>query len=181
MGSMVALLSGTLPFSAVTLCGQAAVTAPAGQALSFAPPAGWVKDADAAKKLSLYAAYVPNGTKVETADSAITISFDKKDPNTPGLDNLKNYFADDMRQTLAQAPGAQFERWQPSKLDATRVHYMSIEIYGKQRNQPAPQHLVIIDAGDGFYSVVVTARTRDSLKATVFDDFFNSLTLSPRP
>jgi hypothetical protein len=146
--------------------------------LRFAPPKGWIRDPAAEKKLGLYRGYIPAGSTFENAESAITVSFDKKDEKTAGLDTLKNYFADDMRQTLQQVPDAQFARWQPSKLDPAVVPYMSIEIYGKERNQPAPQHLVIVDAGDGFYSVTVTAQTREMLKADKFDTFFNSLAVS---
>ncbi len=149
--------------------------------LSFTVPVGWRKDEKAAKKMGLYMVLVPAGTPVETASAVITISFDKKDPKTDGLNDLKSYFAYDMRQTLAQAPAAKFARWQPSKLDPDKVPFMSIEIYGEQRNQPAPQHLLIVDSGDGFFSVALTVRAREDFQLPMYDQFFNGLGLTPRP
>jgi hypothetical protein len=148
--------------------------------LTFTVPVGWVRDERSAKKNGLFAALVPAGTSMDNADAVITISFDKKDPNTEGLENLKSYFAYDMRQTIAQAPGAKFARWQPSRLEPAKINFMSIEIYGSVRNQPAPQHLIIVDSGDGFYSIAVTVRTRDDLKLGIYDEFFNGLALTPR-
>jgi hypothetical protein len=130
-----------------------------------------VKDEKAAKKLGIEAVIVPAGQSMESADAAITISFDKKDATTECRENLKSYFAYDMRQTLAQAPGAKFARWQPSKLDPAKLSYMSIEIYGAERNRPAPQPLVIVDTGDGFFSVTITTRTREDLQLPVYDQF----------
>jgi hypothetical protein len=158
---------------------QQAQTVP--NTLGYSIPDGWVMDEEYAKRNNLVAAFVPKGTTVAGGgDRVITISYDKKDPNAEGLENLKSYFAYDMRQTLAQAPNAKFARWQPSKLDPANIQYMSIEIYGAKRNQPAPQHLLIVDSGDGFYSITVTVLAREDLQSDIYDEFFNGLSLTPR-
>ena len=100
-------VQGYTPSFSVIVAGHAQSTH---SELNFTVPIGWVKDEKAAKKLGIEAVIVPAGQSMESADAAITISFDKKDATTEGRENLKSYFAYDMRQTLAQAPGAKFAR-----------------------------------------------------------------------
>jgi hypothetical protein len=40
---------------------------------------------------------------------------------------------------------------------------MSLEIFGKKKDQPSPQHILMINAGDGYFSITLTA---EDLKAT---------------
>ena len=138
---------------------------------------GWTDDSNAAKRFGLYRVLVPSGTKMESTDNIITIAFQKKDSSKPGLDTLENFFRVDVQDTLAQFPDTQFARWQPSKLDPAKLNFMSLEIYGKKKNKPSPQHFIIVEAPDGFFSVSLTAANRDDLKLPLYDDFFNSLTL----
>jgi hypothetical protein len=147
--------------------------------LSFGMPQGWVKDEKAAKKLGLHSALVPSGMTLENADRVITIAFQKKDANKPGLENLKTFVKVDLQDTLAQFPDAQFVKWQPSKLDPDKLDYWSIELYGKQKNKPSPQRLVVLDAGDGYFSISLTAGTRNDLQLAMYDEFFNSLRIGP--
>jgi hypothetical protein len=72
--------------------------------LSFVIPQGWVKDEKAAKKLGLYDVLVPSGMTLENADKVITIAFQKKDPNKPELENLKNFVRADRQNTLFPVP-----------------------------------------------------------------------------
>lgn len=144
--------------------------------LSFAMPQGWQEDKNAATKLGLYRVLVPVRSQLKNSDKAITIAFQKKDRNKPGLDSLKNFFRADLQNTLAQFPDAQFVRWQPSKLDPAKVSFMSLEMYGKN-NKPSPQHFIIVEAPDGYFSVSLTVEKRDDLKLPLYDDFFNSLVI----
>ncbi len=147
--------------------------------LSFAIPQGWTEDKNAAAKLGLHSVLVPSRTKLENADRVITIAFQKRDRNKPGLDTLENFFRADMRDTLSKFPDAQFVRWQPSRLDPRKVNFMSLEMYGKKKNKPSPQHFVIVEAPDGYFSVSLTVESRDDLKLPLYDDFFNSLAIEP--
>ena len=148
--------------------------------LDFAAPAGWTEDLDAAKRLGLYRILVPSGTKLDNANKVITIAFQRKDPAKPGLDNLEKFFRGDLQDTLSKFPDAQFSRWQPSKLNLEKMKFFSLEMYGKQKDQPSPQHFLVLDAGDGYFSVALTAETRNELQLPAYEDFFNSLTLKAR-
>jgi hypothetical protein len=145
--------------------------------LSFVMPQGWVRDEKGAKKAGLQSVLVPSGMTLENADKVITIAFQKKDPNKSGLEDLKSFFKVDLQDILAQFPDAQFVRWQPSKLDPDKLDFMSIEMYGKKKNEPSPNRSVILDTGDGFLSVALTVHTRSELQLPMYEEFFNSLGL----
>jgi hypothetical protein len=147
------------------------------KSLFFVIPQGWVRDEKGAKNAGLQNVLVPSGMKLEDADKVITIAFQRKDPNRPGLEDLKSFFKVDLQDILAQFPDAQFVRWQPSKLDPDKFDFMSIEMYGKKKNEPPPNRFVILDTGDGFFSISLTVQTRNELQAPIYDAFFNSLAL----
>jgi hypothetical protein len=147
--------------------------------LSFVMPQNWSEDKNGATKVGLYCVLVPSGSKLESADKVITIAFQKKDTTKPALDNLKDFFRADLQDTLAKFPDAQFARWQPSKLDPAKVSFMSLEMFGKKKNKPSPQHFVILEAVDGYFSVSLTVTNRDDLKLPLYDEFFNSLAIEP--
>jgi len=148
--------------------------------LVFAVPPGWVRDEAGAKKLGFYGVLVPAGSTLEHAEKEITIEFQRKDPHTPGMENLENFARDDFKQTLAQFPEAQFARWQPHGLNPDKIKFFSIEMFGKKKNQPSPQHYVILDSGDGFFSISLTAKTREELQSPIYEDFFNSIDLAQK-
>jgi hypothetical protein len=52
---------------------------------------------------------------------------------------------------------------------------MSLEVYGKRKDKPSPQHLVIVEATDGYLSISLTVESRDDLELPLHDDFFNNL------
>ena len=147
--------------------------------LSFVIPHGWVKDEKAAKKFGLHSVLVPAGMKFENADKVITIAFQKKDPNKPGLENLEDFVRADRQDTLSRFPDAQFEKWQPAKLDPDKLHFVSSEMYGKEKNKPSPQRFVVLATGDGFFSIALTTRTRNDLQNPKYEKFFNSLRIGP--
>lgn len=131
--------------------------------LTFVMPQGWTEDKEGATKLGFFRVLVPSGSKADSADKMITVAFQKRDSSKPALSNLKEFFRADLQDTLAQFPDAQFARWQPSKLDPAKVNFMSLEMYGKTKNKPSPQHYIIIEAGDGFFSISLTVAKRDDL------------------
>jgi len=145
--------------------------------LSFAIPQSWVEDKDAETKLGLYRVLVPSGAKLENANKVITIAFQKKDSSKPGLDTLQAFFKADLQDTLTQFPDAQFARWQPTKLDPAKVSFMGLEMYGKKKGKPSPQHFIVVEVSDGFFSVSLTVASRDDLKLPIYDGFFNSLAI----
>ncbi len=146
--------------------------------LNFTAPSGWSDDAEAARKLGLYRVLVPQGSTLQNANKAITVAFQRKDVTQAGLENLENFARVDLQQMITQFPNAQFARWQPSKLDPDKIRFWSIEIFGKKKDQPSPQRVVIIDSGDGYFSLTLTASIRSELQGHVYDDFFNSISLS---
>ena len=148
--------------------------------LVYAVPAGWQHDTKMEGKANFVGVLVPKGHTMTHSDSLITIEYVRKEPTTPGLENLTTYVRDDLAQTLKQAPDAQFAKWQPSKLDPAKVYYWSVEMYAKEGNNPPPQHYLIMDSGDGFYSVTLTVAHRNDLQQPVYDDFFNGLSLKPK-
>ena len=145
--------------------------------LSFAMPQGWAEDKDAETKLGLYRVLVPSGAKLENANKVITIAFQKKDSSKPALGTLKAFFKANLQDTLTQFPDAQFARWQPSKLDPAKVTFLGLEMYGKKKDEPSPQHFIVAEVSDGFFSVSLTVANRDDLKLPIYDDFFNSLAI----
>lgn len=147
--------------------------------LSFVMPQGWVKDEKAAKKLGLHDVLVPAGMTLASADRVITIAFQKKDANKPELENLKSFVRADLQDTLTQFPDAQFAKWQPSKLDPDKLNFWSIEMWGKKKGKPSPQRFIILDAGDGYFSISLTAATRNDLQLPMYAEFFNSLEIGP--
>ena len=40
---------------------------------------------------------------------------------------------------------------------------MSLEVYGKKKDKPSPQHFMIVEVADGFFSVSLTVANRDEL------------------
>jgi hypothetical protein len=145
--------------------------------LGFLVPAGWVLDKEAADKIGIYAVILPKGRKLETTNKVITIAFQKKDPNKPGLDSLSNFFKVDIQNTMAQFPDMQAARWQPSGFDPDKIAFMSIEIFGKKKDQPSPQHILMINAGDGYFSITLTAEDLKELRQVQYEEFFNSIKL----
>jgi len=147
--------------------------------LTFVIPLNWVKDEKGAKKIGMYSVLVPKGMRIENADRVIAIAFQKK-AYKPGMENLKAFFKEDLQETLAQFPDAQFVRWQPRKLDPDKIDFVSLEMYGKEKNKPSPQRFLILDSGDGYYSVSVTVSARNDLQLPLYEDFFDSLSLAPQ-
>lgn len=62
-------------------------------------------------------------------------------------------------------------------LDPDSVPFMSFELYGPAGSKVSPQHVVYLDAGDGYFSVSLTVERREDLKSPEYEAFFTSLAL----
>ncbi|MBX7221989.1 MAG: hypothetical protein K1Y36_18705 [Blastocatellia bacterium] len=143
--------------------------------LELIPPQGWGFDKAGAVKAGLFAVLVPSGKNLENTDKAITIAFQKKAPQTPGLENLTNFFKADLQNTLARFPNLEAARWQPSEFAPDKIEFRSIEIRGKIKGQPSPHRLLMLDADDGFFSITLTTETVKELHQPEYEAFFNRI------
>jgi len=146
--------------------------------LTFTVPKDWQVDEEATAKMGLYAVILPKGVKIEYADKVILMGFQYKDPKTPGMDTLANYQKANFDRARAQFPELQANKWRPSGLDPAKIDYLSAEHVSKS-GEPAPSRQLMIDAGDGFYNVQLTAQDVGELRKAAYDEFFNSLKLLP--
>ena len=145
--------------------------------LAYVLPSGWMADAAVARTIGLHAVLLPAGTNLENARAAITVAFQLKDPKKPGLVDLQSFVRVDMQNMLAAAPETEAKRWQPKGLNPDKVPFMSFEFYGPPGSKVSPQHVVYLDAGDGYFSVSLTVESRDALNAPEYEAFFSSLAL----
>ena len=146
--------------------------------LKFAVPAGWQADAEAVRKHGVYAVLVPEGKTIETSSASIVVVYQRKDPNTPGLDTVENFNANNLRNMRETSPrGLWTAPWRPSSSDFAGMKAVSLEIYPKEGNEPAPMRVLLLDAGDGFFAVTAIAATREGLNRPEYDAFFNTLVL----
>jgi len=146
--------------------------------LTFTVPKDWQVDEEAAAKQGMYAVILPKGVKIEYADKVIVISFQYKDPKSPGRDSLANYQKANFDLARAQFPELQANKWRPSGLDPSKIDYISVE-YVSKSGEIAPSRVLTIDAGDGFYNAQLTAHKEAELRNALYDEFFNSLKLLP--
>jgi hypothetical protein len=146
------------------------------RALTYVVPDGWAQDQAAANDAGIQAVLLPKGKRLSTTSAAITVAFQRKNAERPGLSTLEAFFRVDMQNMLEMVPALEVARWQPKRLDPSRVPYMSIEMWGKGTS---PARVLFLDAGDGFYSVTLTVSTREALGRPEFESFFDSLALAP--
>jgi hypothetical protein len=151
------------------------------KSLSYRIPEGWVADKAGARHVGADLMFLPKGMTREKTERAITIAYQKKDETKPAIADLESYFRVEMELTRERFPDLQASRWQPKDLDPDRVRYMSIELFGKEPNQPPPHRLVIIDSGDGFYSITFTDVLLPRLSDPLVEKFFGSIRLEQKP
>ena len=163
-------------FAAAALAATAA-GAPAPLTLTYDVPAGWVMDAPGARKAGVELMFLPRGKTPQNTDRAIAIAYQAKNPKVPELADLESFVRADMAATRQSFPDMLAERWQPKGLDPAKIRYLSVELYGSKPDRPPPHRVIIIDSGDGFYSLTYTAETRDILHEAAVDAFFDSLRL----
>ncbi len=147
--------------------------------LTYDVPPGWAMDVAGARKAGVELMFLPKGKTPENTDRAIAIAYQAKDPKVPALADLESFVRADMAVTRQSFPDMLAERWQPKGLDPEKIRYLSVELYGSKPDRPPPHRVIIIDSGDGFYSITYTAETRDILHEAGVDAFFDSLNLRP--
>ena len=167
--------------AAIFLMHAAARAEQPSKSLAYRIPEGWVADKAGAREVGANFMFMPKGMTREKTERAITIAYQKKDAEQESIADLETYFRYEMELTLERFPNMQAARWQPKGLDPESVRYMSIELFGKEMNQPPPHRLVIIDSGDGFYSITFTDVLLPRLSDPLVEEFFSSLRLEPKP
>lgn len=177
MRNRAAIVVLVLAAAARAFAGAAPAGAPA--TLGYDVPPGWVLDAAGARKAGVELMFLPRGKTPETTDRAIAIAYQTKNPQIPDLADLEAFARADMAATREQFPEMLADRWQPRGLDPRKIRYLSVELYGPTPNRPPPHRVIMIDAGDGFYSITYTAETRAILALPEVDAFFDSLRLTP--
>ena len=164
-------------FGILALAASAAAQSPPAVTLGYDVPRGWVMDAPGARKANVELMFLPKGKTPETTDRAIAIAYQAKDPKVPALADLESFVRADMAVTRQSFPDMLAERWQPKGLDPAKIRYLSVELYGSKPDRPPPHRVIMIDSGDGFYSITYTAETRDILHEASVDAFFDSIRL----
>ncbi len=164
---------------ALLLAAVAAFAQSSAATLGYDVPRGWVMDVPGARKANVELMFLPRGKTPENTDRAIAIAYQAKDPKVPALADLEAFVRADMALTRESFPEMLAERWQPKGLDPAKIRYLSVELYGAKPNRPPPHRVIIIDSGDGFYSITYTAETRAILHEAEVDAFFDSLRLRP--
>lgn len=142
--------------------------------LSYRIPRGWVSDREGAGKRALSALLMPEGTNLDSAEAVITIAFQGKRTSPFRQPSLKGFFMAEMRKLLLVFPDLKSESWKPSSLEATSLDVASLEISGVT---PGPLRVVMIDAGDGYYSIHLSVRKHEDLERPDVRTFFESLLL----
>jgi len=155
----------------------AATGEPGPATLAYDVPSGWVMDAPGARKAGVELMFLPKGRTPQNTDRAIAIAYQAKDPKVPALADLETFARADMAVTRQSFPDMLAERWQPKGLDPAKIRYLSVELYGSKPDRPPPHRVIIIDSGDGFYSITYTAETPTILHEASVDAFFDSLRL----
>ncbi len=140
--------------------------------LSYLVPDGWVSDSDAARRLSLSVLLHPEGAGPHSAEPVIAIAFHPKHDGPFAFPTLESFFMEHMRGLVSMFPDLVTERWIPESLKKVPLEVASLEIYG---TQPGPLRIVLVDAGDGYYSIQVMARQLEDLDRPEVRAFFDSL------
>jgi hypothetical protein len=129
--------------------------------------------------MELTAVLRPQGGAAGGTDPVIRVAFDRKNPMLPWLSSLESYFKAEMMKILRFFPDVESERWKPPSLDPKEVRFASLEIFERDGGPPPPHRVVMIDAGDGFYSIDLEVNAREDLDRPDVRSFFESLLLIP--
>jgi hypothetical protein len=145
--------------------------------LSYRIPQNWVSDPEMAEKLNLTALLVPEGETFQSADRIITVAYQEKRPGLPIPSTLRQFFDSEMSQLVRMFPDLDSEPWHPLSMEKTEFHYAGLEIFG---DIPRSIRIVMVDAGDGFYSVHAQVSYRPDLDGDDVRMFFDSLLFLPK-
>ena len=174
-------LAASLLVAALPLSGShesRAATRSSSYRLSYQIPSGWASDHDLARKRELTALLLPGGKTTQTAEAMITIAFEGKKSGPFVPQTLEKYFYYEMSKLLRIFPEMKSTEWRPDSLDhlESDVDVASLEVYVARRG---PMRLVMIDVGDGYYSISLGVNEHELFDREDIKDFFNSLELLP--
>jgi len=144
--------------------------------LSYQIPNGWASDHELARKRELTALLLPGGKTYRDAEAMILIAFEGKHRNRPSPQTLKQYFYSEMGTLLRMFPEMTSIEWRPESLEEIDVEVASIEVYVARRG---PMRLVMIDVGDGYYSISLSVTEHQLFDRDDIKNFFSSLELLP--
>jgi hypothetical protein len=144
--------------------------------LSYQIPSGWASDHELARKRELTALLLPGGKTYRDADAMILIAFEGKHRNRPSPQTLQQYFYSEMGKLLRMFPEMTSIEWRPDSLDEIDVEVASLEVYVARRG---PMRLVMMDVGDGYYSISLGVKEHQIFDRADIKDFFSSLELLP--
>ena len=181
MQKLLSILAASLVAAALLVPAapeSSAATRSGSYRLSYQIPAGWASNHDLARKRELTALLLPGGKTTRTAEAVITIAFEgkKATPLTP--QTLEKYFYSEMSKLLRMFPEMKSTEWRPESLDELEldVPVASLEVYVARRG---PMRLVMIDVGDGYYSISLGVNEHELFDRDDIKDFFDSLELLP--
>lgn len=146
--------------------------------LAYRIPPGWFSDRDTARRLEMQALLLPEGASWREGGSMIAIAFERK---SYFVSSLKDLFMSEMGRLLAFFPDLESESWRPASLEDAGADVASLEVYAPADGAPSPQRLVMIDAGDGYYTINVRMPTREDLDGPDASSFFAGLDLIRLP
>lgn len=146
--------------------------------LSYQIPSGWASDHELARKRELTALLMPDGKTYRDAEAMILIAFEGKHRNRPSPQTLQQFFYSEMGMLLRMFPEMTSIEWRPDSLDEidVEVEVASIEVYVARRG---PMRLVMMDVGDGYYSISLGVKEHELFDRDDIKDFFSSLELLP--
>ena len=146
--------------------------------LSYRIPRDWVADRDTAARMNLSTLLVPEGQTYQTASAIITVAYQEKRPELPLPSTLEEFFMAEMAPLLRMFPDLESRSWRPESVDSTDLDYAGLEVFG---DIPRKLRIVMVDAGDGFYSVHAQVGFLGDLDRDDLNGFFDSLLFLPKP
>ncbi len=145
--------------------------------LSYRIPRNWVADRDTAARMKLNTLLLPEGRTYQTASALITVAYQEKRPGLPLPATLEEFFMAEMAPLLKMFPDLESKSWRPESVDSTNLDYAGLEVFG---DIPRKIRIVMVDAGDGFYSVHAQVGSLGDLDREDLNGFFDSLLFLPK-
>ena len=162
---------------ALTGAGESEPSSASGWRLSYRIPTDWIADRDTAAKMNLSTLLVPEGQTYQTASAIITVAYQAKRPELPLPKTLQEFFMAETAPLLRMFPDLESRSWRPHSVDSTDLDYAGLEVFG---DIPRKIRIVMVDAGDGFYSVHAQVGFLGDLERDDLNGFFDSLLFLPK-
>ncbi len=139
-------------------------------------PDNWFTDKETAAKIRAWVVARPKESKIEDDKRLLTINFEKKDPNIDTHADLTSYLNWNFDRARIRFPNLKVNKWQPARLDASKFNFVSKELV-TEGGKAMPNHTLIIDSGDGYFTITLAAQNVEELNQPQYDDIFNSIQL----